>query len=164
MSLPFQGLSKARYGADETIARVLFKGVLKFQDFSLAWAPCGPSISRGWNTSPIDLSGPVTQIDLSAAFPDLLNILSGDTGDSHLQRDEPVRRQWKRWSSLIWSKRVGVSEQYLGAHQTSHGLILNSCHRLLHFGFYWSENFESNLELFPEFCSGQVCVRGLTEI
>ena len=51
-----------------------------------------------WNTSPIDLPSPVTQISLSTASPDLLYILSGDTGGSHLQRDEPVsmvRRPWK---------------------------------------------------------------------
>ena len=33
---------------------------------------------------------------------------------------------------------------YPGAHWTSRELILKSCHRLLLFGFYWSENFESN--------------------
>ena len=32
-----------------------------------------------------------TVCDLSAAAPDLLDILSG----SHLQRDEPARKQWK---------------------------------------------------------------------
>ena len=36
-----------------------------------------------------------TDIGLSAAAPDLLDILSGDTGGSHLQRDEPARRLWK---------------------------------------------------------------------
>ena len=36
---------------------------------------------------PIDLPSPVTQIGLSAAAPDLLDILSGDTGGSHLQRE-----------------------------------------------------------------------------
>ena len=36
-----------------------------------------------------------TVCDLSAAAPDLLDILSGDTGGSHLQRDEPARKQWK---------------------------------------------------------------------
>ena len=52
--------------------------------FILAWTPSGPSISS-----------PVMQIGLSAVSPNLPNILSGDTGDSHLQRDKPVTRPWK---------------------------------------------------------------------
>ena len=56
--------------------------------------------------------------------------------------------------SLYRSKRVGVREQYPGAHRISRELILKSCHQLLLFGFYWSENF-------PEFHSGQVCARGV---
>ena len=51
----------------------------------------------------------------------------------------------------IGKKEYGVQEQYTGAHRTSRELILNICHRLLLYGFYWSENFESNLELFPNY-------------
>ena len=43
----------------------------------------------------LDTLSPVKQIGLSAVSPDLPDILSGDTGDSHLQRDEPVTRPWK---------------------------------------------------------------------
>ena len=35
------------------------------------------------------------QVGLSAASPDLLDILTSYTGGSHLQKDEPVRRLWK---------------------------------------------------------------------
>ena len=63
--------------------------------FISAWTPSEPSISRGFITSPIDLPSPVTKIGLSAAALDLSDILSGDTGDSHLQRDEPATRPWK---------------------------------------------------------------------
>ena len=63
--------------------------------FISALTPSGPSILRGLSTSPIDLPSPVTQIGLSAVSPDLPDILSGDTGDSHLQRDEPATRPWK---------------------------------------------------------------------
>ena len=38
------------------------------------------------------LGGPVTLGTVSPGLPD---ILSGDTGDSHLQRDEPATIAWK---------------------------------------------------------------------
>ena len=53
----------------------MFKGVLKFQFlFISAWTLPGLSISRCWNTSPIDLPSPVTQIGLTAASPNLHDI------------------------------------------------------------------------------------------
>ena len=38
---------------------------------------------------------PAKQVGFLAASPDQLEMLSGDTGGGHLQRDEPARRQWK---------------------------------------------------------------------
>ena len=57
---------------------------MKFQGFF------GPGHPR---SSPIDLPSPVTQIGLSAASPDLPDILSGDTGALQSSaRDKPVRK------------------------------------------------------------------------
>ena len=39
-----------------------------------------------------ELGGPVTPGTVSPGLPD---ILSSDTGDSHLQRDEPVTIAWR---------------------------------------------------------------------
>ena len=85
----------SRYGVDETLASVsplrvysnsrLFKflDTLRTEHF------------EELKHIPLDLPSPVTWISLSAAAPDLLDILSCDTGGSHLQRDEPARRPWK---------------------------------------------------------------------
>ena len=81
-----------RYGVDETFSNVSpFRVYWNSRFFIISdWTPSGPSISRGWSTSLIDLPSPVT-----AVSPDLPDFLPGDTGDSHLQRDEPVTRPWK---------------------------------------------------------------------
>ena len=63
--------------------------------------------------------------------------------------------------NMYRSKRLGVRKQYPGADWTIQELILKNCHQILLFRFYLSENFESNLKLFPEFRSDQVCVRGI---
>ena len=75
--------------------------------FISAWTPSGPSISRGWSTSPIDLPSLVTQIGLSAVFPDLPDILSGDISIVGSLRDREVAcsasdRQGSNFESCVW--------------------------------------------------------------
>ena len=82
-----------RYGVDETFASVLPLRV--YSNFYFGLDTLRTEHFEGLKHIPIDLPSPVTQIGLSAAAPDLFDILSGDTGGSHLQRDEPARRPWK---------------------------------------------------------------------
>ena len=138
--IPGSAEANTKVCVDETLSSVSALRVYwKSRVFLIsAWTPFEDWTFRGVETPPPPSICPVQ------------SSLSGDTGGSHLQRNDR-------------SKRVVVRERYSGAHRTSHGLIRKSCYRLVYyfFGFYWSEHFESNLELLPEFQNGQVCVRGV---
>ena len=69
---------------------------LKFQVFLFRPGHPRDRAFRGVEAHPQRSAQPCSVAkDLSAVSPDLPDILSGDTGDSHLQRNEPVMRPWK---------------------------------------------------------------------
>ena len=76
-----------RYGVDETFSNVSpFRVYWNSSFFYFGLDTLRTEHFEGLKHIPNDLPSPVTQIGLSAVSPDLPDILSGDTRDSHLQK------------------------------------------------------------------------------